>query len=107
MGLTKTEQYSRDILDLAQISSALAHPARVAILKSIIEENACICRDLSDQLNLSQATVSQHLKVLRDSGLITGTIEGPSMCYCIDEAAWKKAGNILGGFLQQSPPRSC
>jgi len=69
---------------------ALAHPARIAIIQFIIKSESCICGDLVNELGLAQATISQHLKELKNIGLIQGTIEGTSVCYCIDPKTWKQ-----------------
>src|SRR3546814_19171834 len=89
MGLTKSEIFSAEQNRLAQLLKALAHPARVAILQHLIKANTCICGDLVDELGLAQATISQHLKELKNVGLIQGTIEGVSVCYCINPETWK------------------
>ena len=78
---------------------AIAHPARIAILQQIIAANACICGDLVDELGLAQATISQHLKELKNAGLIQGTIEGVSVCYCIEPKAWLELQNEVGGLF--------
>lgn len=78
---------------------ALAHPARIAILQQLLKANACICGDLVDELGLAQATISQHLKELKNVGLIRGNIEGTSVCYCIDEKVWKQFRKELDGFF--------
>lgn len=88
MGLTKTEIFTGEQNKLAVQLKAIAHPARIAILQQIIQANACICGDLVDELGLAQATISQHLKELKNAGLIQGTIEGVSVCYCIEPNAW-------------------
>jgi predicted transcriptional regulator len=90
MGLTKTEIFTVKQNKLAQMMKALAHPARIAIIQQLLKANACICGDLVDELGLAQATISQHLKELKNAGLIKGTIEGTSVCYCIDEKTWKQ-----------------
>ncbi|MEO8173814.1 MAG: metalloregulator ArsR/SmtB family transcription factor [Sediminibacterium sp.] len=90
MGLTKSEIFSDKQNRLANMMKALAHPARIAIIQKLIKANACICGDLVDELGLAQSTISQHLKELKNAGLIRGTIEGTSMCYCIDEKVWKQ-----------------
>ena len=69
---------------------ALAHPARIAIIQQLIKAEACICGDLVGELVLAQATISQHLKELKNVGLIQGTIEGTTVCYCIDPKVWKQ-----------------
>lgn len=89
MGITKTEIFNERQNKLAVQLKAIAHPARIAILQHIINANACICGDLVEELGLAQATISQHLKELKNAGLIQGTIEGVSVCYCIEPKAWK------------------
>ncbi|PTQ92958.1 ArsR family transcriptional regulator [Mucilaginibacter yixingensis] len=89
MGITKTEIFTEEQNKLAVQLKAIAHPARIAILQHIMQANACICGDLVDELGLAQATISQHLKELKNAGLIQGTIEGVSVCYCIEPNAWK------------------
>jgi predicted transcriptional regulator len=88
MGLTKTEIFSAEQNRLAVMLKALAHPARIAILQQIINANACICGDLAGELGLAQPTISQHLKELKTAGIIQGTIEGVSVCYCINPVVW-------------------
>jgi DNA-binding transcriptional ArsR family regulator len=101
MGLTKTETYSLKELMLAKYARALSHPARIAILQLLIKKNSCICGDIVEDLPISQSTVSQHLKALKEAGLIKGEIEGTSVCYCIDEKEWKKAKNMLGDMMER------
>jgi len=99
MGLTKTEIFSDKQNKLALMMKALAHPARIAIIQQLIKTNACICGDLVDELGLAQATISQHLKELKNAGLIKGTIEGTSVCYCIDEKVWKQYKKDMDAFF--------
>jgi len=99
MGLTKTEIFTDEQNKLAVMLKALAHPARIAILQQIMAANACICGDLSVELGLAQATISQHLKELKSAGLIQGTIEGVSVCYCIEPKAWEILKEQLNVFL--------
>lgn len=99
MGLTKTEIFTDKQNRLAQMLKALAHPARIAIIQQLIKTNACICGDLVEELGLAQATISQHLKELKNAGLIKGTIEGTSVCYCIDEKAWKQCKKEFESFF--------
>jgi DNA-binding transcriptional ArsR family regulator len=101
MGLSKSEIFTDRQNELATLAKALAHPARIAILEKLFKMNACVCGDLVLEVGLAQATVSQHLKELKNAGLIQGTVEGTSICYCIDERAWKKAENLLTSFLKQ------
>lgn len=70
--------------DLARLAKALAHPARVAIVRLLLQRGDCICGAIVDELPLAQATVSQHLKVLKEAGLVRGEVDGPRVCYCID-----------------------
>ena len=91
MGATKSLEFSARENKLAKYAKALGHPARVAILNLLIQKQACICGDIVDELPLSQSTVSQHLKELKDAGLIKGDIDGVRVCYCIDAKEWKAA----------------
>ncbi|MBX2962840.1 MAG: winged helix-turn-helix transcriptional regulator [Cyclobacteriaceae bacterium] len=100
MGLTKTEGFTKTDIELAELAKALAHPARIAILKHLIAAKSCICGDIVDELPLSQSTVSQHLKELKEAGIIKGNITGNSVCYCIDEKVWKKAGTVLSALFE-------
>lgn len=100
MGLTKTQHYTEDQVEMASVFKVLGHPARIAILQSIMKSNTCICGDLVTEIGLAQSTVSQHLKELKSVGLIKGTIEGTSMCYCIDDEKWNQVMQILGSFLE-------
>jgi ArsR family transcriptional regulator len=95
MGLTKTEEFTLKDIRIAKYTKALSHPARIAILRLLIEKQACICGDIVNELPLSQSTVSQHLKELKQSGLIKGDIDGAKVCYCIDEKEWKSAKERL------------
>jgi DNA-binding transcriptional ArsR family regulator len=95
MGATKSEEFTLKDNRIANCAKALAHPARIAVLKLLIQKQACICGDIVDELPLSQSTVSQHLKELKQSGLIKGNIEGARVCYCIDEKEWKIAKGTI------------
>ncbi|SFS76179.1 ArsR/SmtB family transcription factor [Sphingobacterium wenxiniae] len=101
MGLTKSEIFTEEQNRLALLFKILAHPARIAILQYIIGQKACICNDLVEELGLAQATISQHLKELKSIGIIQGTIEGKSVCYCIDENVWKKIQADFNIFFNQ------
>lgn len=107
MGLTKTEEFTRAQNDLAVLAKALGHPARIAILQFLVKTKACICGDIVDELPLSQSTVSQHLNELKKAGLIQGNIEGPSVCYCINERAWKKASEMISGLFESYEGQNC
>jgi DNA-binding transcriptional ArsR family regulator len=91
MGVTKAEEFSVKDNRMARYAKALSHPARIAILKLLIKKQACICGDIVDELPLSQSTVSQHLKELKQAGLIKGDIDGTKVCYCIDDKEWALA----------------
>jgi DNA-binding transcriptional ArsR family regulator len=99
MGLTKTEIFSDRQNKLAVMMKALAHPARIAIIQQLLKANACICGDLVEQLGLAQATISQHLKELKNAGIIKGTIEGTSVCYCIDNKVWRLYRKEMENFF--------
>lgn len=107
MGLTKTEGFTQTQMDLAALAKALGHPARIAILQFLAERKACVCGDIVDELPLSQSTVSQHLKELKMAGLIKGDIEGPSVCYCIDDKAWTKTKQALNKLFDSHDTTSC
>ena len=100
MGITKTEEFTVKDNKIAKYAKALAHPARVAILHLLIKKQNCICGDIVDELPLSQSTVSQHLKELKEAGLIKGDIEGAKVCYCIDEKEWENAKTYLAVFFE-------
>lgn len=90
MGATKTEHFSDKQNAIATLAKALGHPARVAIIEYLMKVDTCICGDIVNELPLAQPTVSQHLKELKNAGLIKGSIEGNAICYCIDEKALSK-----------------
>jgi ArsR family transcriptional regulator len=94
--------YSGKEITIAKYAKAISHPARVAILNLLIKKQVCICGDIVDELPLSQSTVSQHLKVLKEAGIIKGDIDGNSVCYCIDEKAWDKIKDVFVVFFEQS-----
>lgn len=99
MANTKTEEFTVKDNKIAKYAKALAHPARIAILQLLIKKQACICGDIVNELPLSQSTVSQHLKELKEAGLIKGEIEGVRVCYCIDEQEWEHAKNYLNNLF--------
>lgn len=104
MGISKTEEFTVKDNKIAEYAKALAHPARVAILQLLIKRQACICGDIVDELPLSQSTVSQHLKELKNAGLIKGEIEGPRTCYCINEKEWVIAKQYLASLFELYKP---
>lgn len=90
MAIHKKEEFTQKEQDLAAFAKALAHPARIAILKVLAQRNECICGEIVEILPLAQSTVSQHLKELKNAGLITGSVDGPRSCYCINWKAFEK-----------------
>ncbi len=107
MGLTKSELFTRSQNEIAAMAKAIAHPARIAILQYLVKINACICGDLVEELGLAQATISQHLKELKAAGLIQGTIEGTSICYCIEPDTWKKYKDLFNSFFKDINGSGC
>lgn len=97
MGASKTDHFTEEQNQIAIVARALGHPARIAIIEHLLKVNACICNDIVDELPLAQSTVSQHLKELKNAGLIKGDIEGKSICYCIDE----KTFNVLKEYFSR------
>ena len=107
MGATKTEHFTGRQNSIATLTKALGHPARIAIMEYLVKVDACICGDIVNELPLAQPTISQHLKELKTAGLIKGAIDGPSVCYCIDEKAWNKAKKLLNDLFEHSNPANC
>lgn len=101
MGTAKTEIFSTHQNEIARFAKAFGHPARVAILQYLFKMNSCICGDLVIEIGLAQATISQHLKELKSLGLIQGTVEGTTVCYCIHLENWAKMKNIISDFIEQ------
>ncbi len=99
MGISKTELFTKKQNEIANVARVLGHPARIAILQHLVKINGCICNDLVEELGLAQATISQHLKELKTAGLIQGTIEGTSVCYCIEPKAWEKYKKMFSEFF--------
>jgi len=107
MGLTKTESFTGRQNEIAALLKALAHPARIAIIEHLLKVDNCICGDIVDVLPLAQPTVSQHLKELKNAGIIKGDIEGTSICYCIDGNTWQKFHKTLNTlFLKYDPQKN-
>ncbi len=102
MGLTKSEIFTDQQNKIAQIAKVLGHPARIAILQHLFKMNSCICGDLVEEIGLAQPTISQHLKELKNLGIIKGSIEGTSVCYCIDQEKWTEVISLFEGFLSQN-----
>ncbi|MBG7612496.1 winged helix-turn-helix transcriptional regulator [Polaribacter sp. BAL334] len=101
MGITKTAIFSDEQNEIANFAKVIGHPARVAILQRLFAIDACVCGDLVNEIGLAQPTISQHLKELKNLGLIQGTIDGTSVCYCIHKENWTKMKSIMLDFLNQ------
>ncbi len=106
MGLTKTDLYTEEQNAFASIAKVLGHPARVAIIQHLLKVNACICGEIVQVVGLSQPTISQHLKELRNIGLIKGNIEGTSICYCINQEVFNNIKKLFNDTFSQDIPKS-
>ena len=84
--------------ELAALARALGHPARVQIIRLLVRRDACVCGDIVDELPLAQSTVSQHLKVLKDAGLVKGEIDGPRVCYCVEPRTLRRLKALVGSL---------
>ena len=94
--MSTNHKFSASDIELANLAKAIANPARIAILKELAKQKTCVCGEIVNVLPLAQATVSQHLKELKDAGIIQGTIDGTKSCYCIN---WDKFEGLTGEFL--------
>jgi ArsR family transcriptional regulator, arsenate/arsenite/antimonite-responsive transcriptional repressor len=104
MGITKTAIYTDKQNEIASVAKVLGHPARIAILEHLLKVKSCICGDLVQEIGLAQATISQHLREMKQIGLIKGSIEGTSVCYCINPDTWKQVQAIFDDFLIDLDP---
>lgn len=109
MGISKTEKFTDGQNRIAALAKVLGHPARVAILEHLFKIRGCVCGDLVQEIGLAQPTISQHLKELKKLGLIRGSVEGASVCYCIDRDRWRDMKEVLFEFLDSdlSIPDPC
>lgn len=107
MGATKTEHFTEQQNRIANIAKALGHPARIAIIEYLMKANDCICGDIVNELPLAQPTVSQHLKELKNAGIIKGNIEGNSICYCIDEKAFEVLNTYFSKIIDVVSKEKC
>ncbi len=99
MALHKKDSFTQKEQELAEFTKALSHPARIAILKVLAARNECICGEIVEVLPLAQSTISQHLKELKNAGLIIGTVDGPRSCYCINWKAFEKFNTEMNGLF--------
>jgi len=102
MAKARKDLFNKQQQDLAELAKALSHPARIAILEHLAARNVCVCGELVDVVPLSQATVSQHLKVLKDARLVTGQVDGPKSCYCVDWAKLKSAQEAIASWFEKA-----
>ncbi|MBL3657635.1 ArsR/SmtB family transcription factor [Fulvivirga sediminis] len=107
MGITKADLFSEVQNEMAAVAKAFSHPARVAIIEHLIKANACINSDLVQELGLAQATISQHLRELKEIGIIQGTIEGSRMNYCINPGRWKQVQAQFNTLFDQFKGSCC
>lgn len=106
MGATKTHIFSTVHNELAQMMKVLAHPARIAILEYIAQQEGCICTDLVEEIGLAQPTISQHLNEIKKAGLLKGSFEGKNLCYCIDSQRWSEFQKALNHFFTNTKQKS-
>ncbi|HRO76522.1 MAG TPA: metalloregulator ArsR/SmtB family transcription factor [Crocinitomicaceae bacterium] len=107
MGATKTEHFTDKQNAIATLAKALGHPARIAIIEFLLKTDSCICGDIVNELPLAQPTVSQHLKELKNAGLIKGNIEGNAICYCIDEKAFNNLNKYFSNIIIKATNQKC
>lgn len=107
MGVSKTDHFTEQQKQIAVMAKALGHPARVAIIEYLLKVNTCICSDIVDELPLAQSTISQHLKELKNAGLIQGSIEGTSICYCIDDKAFSVLKTYFKNIVLSVQDKDC
>lgn len=107
MGASKLDIYSKQINEIAAIAKVFAHPARVAILQYISCKDSCICNDIVDEIGLAQATISQHLKVINDIGLLKGNFEGKSICYCLNVERFQQCQELFTSFFNTTKSNCC
>lgn len=107
MAFASIKEFPQKDVRIANIFKALSHPGRVAILRVLAEKRNCICGDLVDSLPLAQSTVSQHLKVLKQAGLVKGEIDGPRSCYCLDYDTVKEVESLWSEFTEFLNERAC
>ena len=107
MGASKVDIYSNDINQIAAVAKVFSHPARVAILQYVSSQEACICNDIVEEIGLAQATISQHLKVINDAGLLKGTFEGKSLCYCLNVERFQELQELFNSFFNKTKLNCC
>jgi predicted transcriptional regulator len=103
MGGNKKDNFTENQLEIAEFAKALSSPARIAILEYLIQSESCICGEIVNEIGLAQATISQHLKALKNIGIIQGDISGTKTCYCINEAKWTEIQEKISVFFKMYP----
>lgn len=103
MGVSKTNLFTDQQNEFAQLAKVFGHPARLAIIDYLLKADSCICGDLVVDLGLAQATISQHLRELKSMNIIRGNIEGNSVCYCINEEKWYEVKSLFMAFFDRYP----
>lgn len=101
MAFSKANEFDAEYIELAQFAKAIAHPARIQILEHLATKDTCFCGDIVKELPLSQSTVSQHLKALKEAGLIKGKVEAPAICYCINTDKIEKIYKQLNALFSK------
>lgn len=99
MGTSKTANFNQEQNQIAGLFKALGHPARIAIVQHIASKNSCITGDIVNELPLAQATISQHLKALKEANIIQGTIDGTRVCYCLNTETWTLIKDLFNNFF--------
>ena len=107
MGITKSESFTTEQNDMANLFKAMANPARVAIIQYLLMVDSCICGDIVNELPLAQPTISQHLKELKNANIIQGTIEGKSICYCLNKEVFESIGRYFMGMYIKLDAKCC
>lgn len=107
MGVTKTDLFTSQQNELAMFAKVLGHPARIAIVQYLLNANQCINGDLVTELGLAQPTISQHLRELKNVGIIKGSVEGSSVCYCINAESWQKISDQFKALFESYNPTHC
>ncbi|TAE17799.1 MAG: ArsR family transcriptional regulator [Bacteroidetes bacterium] len=107
MGATNTDNFTAKQNQIATIAKALGHPARIAIIEYLLQVDTCICGDIVNELPLAQSTVSQHLRELKNAGLIKGNIEGNAICYCVDEKTFGILKTYFSSIITKVNDKNC
>jgi DNA-binding transcriptional ArsR family regulator len=107
MGASKSDSFSEEHNEIATLFKALSHPARIAIVDYLLSVDTCICGDIVNELPLAQPTISQHLKELKNANIIQGTIEGKSICYCLNKDVFESIGRYFMGMYIKLDSKCC